>query len=126
MAISTYALNAAMPAVCQGGVLTIGNFDGVHVGHQALLAEAAAQARTLACPAVAVTFDPHPSQILRPDFVGPFLSTIDDRAALLLQYGADHVVILQTSSALLQLCATDFFERILVGELQAAALVEGY
>src|ERR1017187_8111074 len=103
MAIFTYALNAPMPGPCVGGVLTIGNFDGVHVGHQALLTVAAGQARARGVKAVAVTFDPHPTQLLRPARLEPFLTTLEDRAALLQQYGADHVLILQTTMPLLQL-----------------------
>jgi riboflavin kinase/FMN adenylyltransferase len=126
MAIFTYALNAPMPVACRGGVLTIGNFDGVHVGHQALLGEAARQARAQACPSVAVTFDPHPVQLLRPDRLEPLLTSVADRTALLQQYGVDHVLILQTSGALLQLSGHEFFERIIVQEMGARALVEGF
>ena len=126
MAIYTYALDAPMPEACRGGVLSIGNFDGVHLGHQALLAETASQGRAAHCPSIAVTFDPHPATLLRPDRAGPFLTTIADRTALLQQYGVDHVLILQTSSTLLQLTATEFFERVVVGMLQARALVEGF
>jgi riboflavin kinase/FMN adenylyltransferase len=126
MATFTYALNAPMPDACRGGVLTIGNFDGVHVGHQALLAEAARQSRAQACPSVAVTFDPHPAQILRPDRLEPLLTSVADRTALLQQYGVDHVLILQTSPALLQLSGHEFFERIIVREMGARALVEGF
>lgn len=122
MATFTYALDDAIPEVCRGGALTIGNFDGVHVGHQALLAEAIRQAR----PAVAVTFDPHPIQLLRPEAVQPFLTTLAQRAALLHSYGFDHVLILRTSGALLQLGAREFFERIVVNGLNAKALVEGF
>jgi riboflavin kinase / FMN adenylyltransferase len=125
MAIFSYALDAPMPPACVGGVLTIGNFDGVHLGHQALLDGAAAQARALACPAIAVTFDPHPSQLLRPDRAGPYLSSVQDRIALLQQH-VEHVLILQTSPALLELSAREFFERIIVNELKARALVEGF
>ncbi len=104
MAIFTHALGATIPDPLRGGSLTIGNFDGVHLGHQALLAEAIRQAH----PTVAVTFDPHPIQLLRPDLVQPFLSTLTDRAALLQQYGVDHVLVLQTSASLLQLSAARF------------------
>jgi len=126
MATFTYALNAPMPDACRGGVLTIGNFDGVHVGHQALLAEAARQARAQAWPSVAVTFDPHPIQILRPDRLEPLLTSVADRTVFLQQYGVDHVLILQTSPALLQLSGHEFFERIIVQEMRARALVEGF
>jgi riboflavin kinase/FMN adenylyltransferase len=126
MATFTYALNAPMPDACRGGVLTIGNFDGVHVGHQALLAEAARQSRAQACPSVAVTFDPHPAQVLRPDRLEPLLTSVADRTALLQQCGVDHVLILQTSPALLQLSGHEFFERIILQEMRARALVEGF
>jgi riboflavin kinase/FMN adenylyltransferase len=125
MAIFTYALDAAMPNVCLSGVLTIGNFDGVHLGHQALLDEAAGQARAAACPSIAVTFEPHPSQLLRSERAGPFLSSVQDRIALLQQH-VTHVLILRTSPALLALEAREFFEQIIVKELQAKALVEGF
>jgi riboflavin kinase / FMN adenylyltransferase len=126
MAIFHTALAESMPDACRGGAITIGNFDGVHLGHQSLLKEAARQARTFNGPAIAVTFDPSPVQILRPDLAGPLLTTMADRAALLHQHGADHVLILRTSSALLQLSARTFFEQILVEQLQAKAIVEGY
>ena len=126
MATFTYALDAPMPASCQGGAVSIGNFDGVHLGHQALLAETRRQAQTLGVPAIAVTFDPHPSQILRPERTGPFLSTIEDRTALLHQYGVEHVLFLQTTAALLQLSAREFFDRIILEQLGAKALVEGF
>lgn len=122
----TYAQGDSFPDACRGGVLTIGNFDGVHVGHQALLAEAARQARAQACPSVAVTFDPHPLQLLRPDRLEPLLTSVADRTALLQQYGVAHVLILQTSPALLQLSAQEFFERIIVEGMRARALVEGF
>ncbi|MBI1830983.1 MAG: riboflavin biosynthesis protein RibF [Planctomycetes bacterium] len=126
MAIFTYALGGAISDAVRGGVLTIGNFDGVHLGHQALLAQARQQARTLGCPAVAVTFDPPPSQLLRPDLMQPPLTTLADRAVLLHQHGADHVLILQTSHEFLQLSARDFFERIVIDQLKTKAMVEGF
>ncbi len=126
MSIFSYSHNAAMPAPCVGGVVTIGNFDGVHLGHQALLAETGRQAQALAIPSVAVTFDPPPSRLLRPELAGPLLLTLDDRAALLQQHGVDHVLILQTSLALLQLGAREFFEKILRDQLRVRSLVEGF
>jgi riboflavin kinase / FMN adenylyltransferase len=122
MATFIHPLGAPIPDLCRGGALTIGNFDGVHRGHQALLAETLRQAR----PAVAVTLDPHPIQLLRPDLVQPFLNTLDERTALLHRYGADQVLVLKTSPEFLQLSARDFFEQIIVAGLQAKFLIEGY
>ncbi len=126
MATHRYTLNDALPPECQGGAIAVGNFDGVHVGHQALLEETVRQARSLAGPAVAVTFDPHPTQILRPESFQPLLTTPIYRAELLHDAGADHVFILATSPTLLQLPAAEFFERILSRGLQARAIVEGF
>ncbi len=126
MAIHRYSPDAAVPASCRGAVLTIGNFDGVHRGHQALVAEAARQSQALAAPAVVVTFDPHPLQVLRPSSFQPLLTTVEERAELLQEYGAVHVLILETTPALLGLEAREFFDQIIRQRLQARALVEGY
>jgi riboflavin kinase / FMN adenylyltransferase len=113
------------PAACRGGVVTIGNFDGVHLGHLSLLAELRRQARAVGGPAVAVTFDPHPLQLLQPERFLPVLTTTADRAALLQAGGADEVLILRTSPELLRLTPDEFFAEVLVGRLAARALVEG-
>lgn len=126
MATFTYALGGAMPDDCRGGVIAIGNFDGVHRGHQALAAEARRQARELGAAAVAVTFDPHPTKLLRPDSFQPLLTPPSYRADLLQGAGMDHVVILQTAPALLNLRAAEFFEQIVRSGLQARAIVEGF
>jgi riboflavin kinase/FMN adenylyltransferase len=117
--------NTAPPVSCRGGAVTIGNFDGVHRGHAALVAEARCQAQTLGGPAVVLTFDPHPLQLLRPDQFQPVLTTATDRADLLHSCGADHVVVLRTTSALLHLTAAEFFNGIIQTRLEARALVEG-
>jgi riboflavin kinase/FMN adenylyltransferase len=106
-------------------MVTIGNFDGVHRGHAALLARLKEIATTNGCPAVAVTFDPHPLSILRPELFQPTLTTIEERASLLQNNGADHVVVLRTQAGLLHLSADDFFHRVVRENLQARGLVEG-
>jgi riboflavin kinase/FMN adenylyltransferase len=126
MAIFTYALSAPAPPACRAGVLTIGNFDGVHLGHQALLTEAMRQARLRGVPCIAVTFDPHPAQLLRPERQHLPLTSSNERTTLLQQYGVDHVLVLQTSPELLQLSAREFFEQVVVDRLQAVGMVEGY
>ncbi len=120
--------SAYPPPELTGGAITIGNFDGVHLGHQALVAAARKWADELRISAVAVTFDPPPHQVLHPDSGPPRppLTTIADRAELLHAAGADHVVILRTSPALLALSPEAFFEDVLVRQLGAKALAEGY
>jgi riboflavin kinase/FMN adenylyltransferase len=111
--------------ICRGGAVAIGNFDGVHRGHAALLAELKKRAGLLKCPAVAMTFDPHPLLLLRPEQFQPVLTTIRDRAELLLSGGADHVVILRTSPDMLQLSAQEFFDQVVRERMAAKAVVEG-
>jgi riboflavin kinase/FMN adenylyltransferase len=108
--------------------VTVGNFDGVHRGHQALVAAARKQADAVGGPAVVVTFDPPPHLVLHPDSGPPRppLTTLADRADLLHAAGADHVVILRTSPALLALSAEAFFEDVIARQLGAKAVVEGY
>ncbi len=71
----------AVPAGLAGCVLTIGNFDGVHRGHQALIAEAVEAGRTLALPTVVLTFDPHPAAVLQPDQQPAMLTSPHRRGA---------------------------------------------
>lgn len=103
MSIFCQTLDAEIPAVCRHGAITIGNFDGVHLGHQALLIETMKQAQRLAGPAIGVTFEPHPQQLLRPDTFLPTLTTPSYRAELMQDYGADHVLILRVTPAFLQI-----------------------
>src|SRR5262249_13361081 len=102
-----------------------GNFDGAHRGHAALLAELQARARAVGGPAVALTFDPHPLALLRPEQLQPFLTTLADRVGLLHEIGADHVVVLRTTHDLLRLSAREFFRQVVLDRLAARALVEG-
>src|SRR4051794_11154725 len=126
MAIHVLDWDQPLAEDCRAGAVTIGNFDGVHLGHQALLAETVRQARAAGGPALAVTFDPHPLQILRPLQFQPVLTTVPRRAELLLKYGADHVLILTTTRELLQLSAREFFDGIGRTRLAAKTVIEGH
>lgn len=107
-----------------GVVLSIGNFDGVHLGHRALLRRARAMAQPLGAPVVVLTFEPHPLAILRPDRAPPRLTTARERAALLERERVDVLIQLATDARLLQTSAADFFEQTLV-PLRPRAIVEG-
>jgi riboflavin kinase / FMN adenylyltransferase len=113
------------PEAC-GGCVTVGNFDGVHRGHAALVAAAKRLATAVGGPAVAVTFDPPPVALLNPPAWKLPLATLPNRVQRLLDGGADHVVILQTDASLLALSAEAFFEDVLLRQLGARAVVEGY
>jgi riboflavin kinase/FMN adenylyltransferase len=125
MAITKFDWKEMPPANCRGGVVAFGNFDGVHRGHATLLGELIQQAHALHVPAVAVTFDPHPLQLLRPEQFQPVLTTVADRAELIQSQGVDHVLILQTTPELLQLSAEEFFQEVIRSRLAAGVLVEG-
>jgi riboflavin kinase/FMN adenylyltransferase len=113
------------PASYRHGFVSIGNFDGVHCGHQSMIATLVGHARANRVPAVALTFDPHPIELLRPDAAPPRLTTIAHRAELLQQYGVDCVIILPTTPRFLTMTAEDFFHTIVRTELQARGMVEG-
>jgi riboflavin kinase/FMN adenylyltransferase len=125
MATHTLDWQETVPETCRRGAVTVGNFDGVHRGHAALVAELTRLARVVAGPAVAVIFDPHPLEILRPQQMLPVLTTIPDRVQLLHELGAEQVVVLHTTRELLSLTAADFFAHVLQERLAVRALVEG-
>ena len=113
------------PDLYRGGFVSIGNFDGVHRGHQSMAAALVQKARAAAVPAVVLTFDPHPIALLRPDHAPPTLCTTEDKAALLGRCGVDCVIAYATDHALLSLSPVEFFEKIVRTELNARGLVEG-
>src|SRR5262249_9955325 len=126
--MSTISLSwtESLPASCRGGAVTLGNFDGVHGGHQAIIAETVRQARAAGGPAGGGPLAPPPPPIFRPEQFQPVLPTVPQRAELLRSYGADHVVVLPTSPALLQLSPAEFFEQVVRDRLAARAIVEGF
>lgn len=107
-------------------VVTIGTFDGVHLGHAALLREARRVASGLGADTrvVALAFDPHPLTKIKPDAVPPLLTTFDWRTALLREAGADVVERLEPTSELLNLSPRDFIDGV-IARHGAAAFVEG-
>lgn len=108
-----------------GGAVSIGNFDGVHLGHARIVERLRAWAGRLGGPAVVFTFDPHPVRLLRPEQAPPPLTWTDRKAELLGALGVDTLVAYPTDEALLQFQPEDFFQTIVRQHLQARALVEG-
>ena len=109
----------------QGGAVTIGNFDGVHRGHQRIVHRLREHADQVSGPAVALTFQPHPAHFLRPDAVPVPLTSFDRRVELLNECGVDHVVLFPTSRELLASTPRQFFDQIVLEGLHAQAIVEG-
>lgn len=109
----------------QGCALTIGNFDGVHRGHQAVIAKLAEKAGQLNLPVVVMLFEPQPLEYLRPETTPARLSRLRDKILLLRQLPVDYMVILHFNHALSMLSPVQFVEKILVDGLNTRYLVVG-
>ena|ERR1039458_10360135 len=106
-------------------VAVIGNFDGVHLGHRENLRAVVEEARGRGARAVAITFDPHPDQFLRPSQAPLLLTPMDERIRLLAFTGIDAVVVLPFDAALAELPAREFVRRILVEAVGVVSVHEG-
>jgi riboflavin kinase / FMN adenylyltransferase len=115
----------SLPSAARGGAVAIGNFDGVHRGHVAIVKRLLERAEAVGGPAIVFTFDPHPVRLLRPDQCPPPLTWTERKAELLAAQGVDWIIAYPTDEALLQLSAADFFRKIVRDALVARALVEG-
>jgi riboflavin kinase/FMN adenylyltransferase len=105
--------------------VVIGNFDGVHLGHQHVVRTAREIADASGLRVVAVTFDPHPMAVLRPDHAPVTLTDVDTRSRLLMEAGADDVFVLEFSRDIAAWTPEEFIERILVDGLHARHVVVG-
>jgi riboflavin kinase/FMN adenylyltransferase len=123
--ISVYRSVAEVESGFGPSVAVIGNFDGVHLGHQEILRAVVREARERGARAVAVTFDPHPEQFLRPSQAPPLLTPMDERVRLLAFTGIDAVLVLKFDAALACLPGREFASRILVDALGVIAVHEG-
>ncbi|TWT73952.1 bifunctional riboflavin kinase/FAD synthetase [Allorhodopirellula solitaria] len=117
--------NAAVRDRVKQGAVSIGNFDGVHVGHRELLGRVAAAAERVGGPAVVVVLDPHPATVLRPHSAPARLTTIARRAELMGGLGIDALVVCPATQEFLNRTADDFFDLLISDRLQAEAIVEG-
>ena len=116
--------SAPVPPHLRGGVMALGNFDGFHAGHQAVVGRAIARARAEGRPAIVATFDPHPMRLFRPDAPSFRLTTLDQREALFARAGADAMMIFDFTPALAALEPADYV-RLLIEDMGVAAVVTG-
>ena len=123
--VPVYRALAEIPADFGPSVAAIGNFDGVHLGHREILSAAVREARELGARAVAITFDPHPDQFLRPADAPRLLTPVDERLRLLAETGIDAVVVLAFDESLAHLPAREFVRQVLAGALKVRGLHEG-
>lgn len=124
-AAAIYRALADLPAQFGPSVVAIGNFDGVHLGHQEILASVTAEARAAGRRAVAITFDPHPEQFLRPHIAPKFLTPPEDKLRLLAATGIDAIVVLPFDASFSNHTAREFVSGVLVDALDVKSVHEG-
>lgn len=118
--------HATAPGWANGAAVAIGNFDGVHKGHQALIRRARELAAAHDARTVVLTFDPHPSALLAPQGGPPAVSSLERRIELLAQAGADAVVIEPFTRELASFSPHAFIDDVVISALCARAIVVGY
>jgi riboflavin kinase/FMN adenylyltransferase len=116
---------SAVPQALRGGIVALGNFDGFHIGHQAVVGRAVERGRTEGRPVLVATFDPHPVRFFKPD-APPFrLTTLDQRERLFAAAGADAMIVFRFDAELAATSAEDFAAQRLVGLIGATGVVTG-
>ena len=118
-------LDQPVPDAFRGAVVALGNFDGFHLGHEAVVGRAVQRGAHERRPVIVATFDPHPVRHFRPD-APPFrLTTLDQRERLFAAAGADAILVFQFDGTLASTSAEDFVGEILAKQIGAAAVVTG-
>lgn len=110
----------------RGSVVTIGAYDGVHLGHRAVIAEVKARAAAQQAESVVVTFDRHPASVVRPESAPPLLTDLDQKLELLAGAGVDRTVVVRFDAERAEESAQDFVSEMLVGRLRARSVVVGH
>lgn len=118
--------NTSNSAFQNGSVITIGTFDGVHIGHQKIIKHLVKTGQEKQLTSVVLTFFPHPRMVLQPDYKLQLLHTIQERQNVLSHYGLDELVIKTFTKDFANLSAGDYVHQILVGELNAKHIIIGY
>jgi riboflavin kinase/FMN adenylyltransferase len=116
----------ACPSPEGGTVVTIGAYDGVHLGHRALIGRVRSMAATLGCQSAVVTFDRHPATVVRPESAPKLLTDLDQKLELLAGTGVDYTLVVRFDKERSQESAADFVHEVLVRCLQAQAVVVGH
>jgi len=118
-------LDGGIPDNLKGSIVALGNFDGFHLGHQAVVGRAVSRAFHERRPAIVATFEPHPVRFFKPD-VPPFrLTTLDQREQLFGHAGADAMLVFEFGEKLRETSAEEFVSRLLAGKIGAAGVVTG-
>jgi riboflavin kinase/FMN adenylyltransferase len=129
-ASQAYAVNPALPLAIprdgRGSLVTVGTFDGVHLGHREVFRELAARAERTGRRSVLVTFHPHPLRVVRPEAAPPVLTSLAEKKEILAESGLEYAVFLPFTPVLQQYPARRFVEEILIGRLDMRELVIGH
>jgi riboflavin kinase / FMN adenylyltransferase len=124
--VKLLASPAALPSSVPATAITVGTFDGVHRGHQDVLARLVGRAEAAGLPSVLVTFEPHPLEVLNPSAAPALLTTRDEKLAALEITGLDYVALLAFDAALASLPAEEFVDRILLRTFRMRSLLIGH
>ncbi len=116
---------SAVPEQLRGGIVALGNFDGFHLGHQAVVGRAVGRARLAGVPALVATFDPHPMRYFRPDAPRFRLTTLEQRERLVRAAGADAMLVFQFDADFAAVSPSDFINDWLVRRIGAAGVATG-
>lgn len=116
---------SAVPDAYRNGIVALGNFDGFHRGHQAVVGRAVERARAEGRPALVATFDPHPVRHFKPDLPPFRLTTLNQRERLFAEAGADAMLVFRFDGDLASVTAEDFVADWLAGRIGAAGVVTG-
>lgn len=107
-------------------VVTLGTFDGLHLGHQKIISDVVDEAAERGAESVVVTFDRHPAELLRPENVPYFLTSFEDKVSLIAACGIDHLLVIPFDQAESERSAEDFVREILIEKLSTELLIVGH
>lgn len=110
----------------KGAVVTLGNFDGLHLGHRAILKKLKARAKILGLPSIVYTFDPHPLKVLAPKSSPPLIASLEEKVAIIESYGVDQLHLARFTEGFAKKRPREFVEDVIVGRLSAKEVMVGH
>jgi riboflavin kinase/FMN adenylyltransferase len=123
--VTAHAIDAGLP-LANGAVITVGTFDGVHRGHQDVLATLVRHAEARGLPSVVITFDPHPLEVVNPAAAPPLLTLTEEKLAMFAQTGVSYVAVVPFTPSLAALEAEQFVDDVLLGRFAMRELLVGH
>lgn len=118
--------DSGLPANVTGTAVTVGTFDGVHLGHQDVIAHLVSRARTLGLASLAITFDPHPLQIVNPAAAPQLLTVAGEKIEVLAESELDYLAVLKFDAELASMPAEDFVDKVLINKFKMKHLLVGH